>query len=131
MKKEIVEYKDTQYEVRSIGFFKANALLIDTVLPIFPLISDLRDLFAKGIDNASTEDLTSALLNLMSSLDSQTINKILREGLSGVYVNHTKFDPNEIDDYELLAKLLPAIYRVNYSTLGKLLGKLDMKLLEK
>ena len=61
----------------------------------------------------------------MNSLEADQVNDILREILSETYVDNKKLDLDTIEDYELPVKLIPVIFKLNFSTLGKLLGKLE------
>jgi len=125
MKKDFIKHEEVNYEIRSMGFFKANALLMGTLKPLLPLIGDITGAIKGGIENLDEGDLSKLLFKLMNSLEADQVNDILREILSETYVDNKKLDLDTIVDYELPVKLIPVIFKLNFSTLGKLLGKLE------
>ena len=124
MKKEFIKHDDVTYEIRSMGFFKANTLLMGSLMPLIPLIGDVAGAIKGGIDSMEDTEMSALLLKLLTSINAEELNALLSEIFSEVYVDNKKFDPDTIEDYELPIKIIPVIYKLNFSTLGKLIGKM-------
>lgn len=119
MKSKTITFEEVEYEIRSFGFFKANRILIGTLMPLFKSISGTLGNMTQG-----EQDLKEMFTVIMSELNEDSVEDILKKMLSNIYVNGTKFNADEIEDYELGLDLVQESIMLNYSSLGKLGRKL-------
>ena len=123
MKSKTITFEEVEYEIRSFGFFKANRILLGTLMPIFKQVSQTVGTMKEG-----EQDLGEMVAIIANTLDVEVLEDISKKLLSNIYVDGTLFDANDLDDYELGLDLMQEAVVLNYSSLGKLVGKL-MKML--
>ena len=121
MKTEEITFENKTYTLKALGFFSANRLLMDTLSPI------LTALMAVKGEKENVNDKTSLVPVLLTKLDADTQEKITRKLLEGVEEDGEKLDL-ECLDYELAIELLKGAVALNYSSLGKMLKRLQDKI---
>jgi len=119
MKSKTITFEEVEYEIRSFGFFKANRILLGTLLPLFKSISSTVGDMVEG-----EQDLKEMFVQIVGHLSEDSVEEVLKKMLSNIYVGGALFDPDNIGDYELGLELTQEAVMLNYSSLGKLVGKL-------
>ncbi len=119
MKSKTITFEEVEYEIRSFGFFKANRILLETLLPVFKDVSHTLSGMKKG--QQDVKQMTGVILN---KLNPESAINIMEQLLGNVYIEGKKAQGEDIDDYELGLELLQESIKLNYSSLGKLIGKL-------
>jgi hypothetical protein len=119
MKSKTITFEEVEYEIRSFGFFKANRILMGTLMPLFKSMSSTVSDMQTG-----EQDLSEMAVKIAESLTVESLEEVLKNMLSNIYVDEVKFDPDTIDDYELGIELTKEAVLLNYSSLGKLARKL-------
>ena len=113
MKETTLKYEDVTYKIKSLGFFKANRLLFSLVGPLTPILTNL--------DKDSEDSLISQVLPL---IDPDLFDSTIKTLLKGALKDGEEMDLEELD-YELAIEMVKKAITLNYSSLGKLLAKLN------
>ena len=123
MKTKMIKMEDRTVELKSMGFFRANRLLMGMLFPLFetvvPLVADMDE------EKSSMDDIMAGVID---ALDSDVLENIIIGLLNDrIFVNGS---PIEIEDLELGEgyELAFEAISLNYSSLGKLFGKLKKML---
>lgn len=119
MKSKTITFEEVEYEIRSFGFFKANRILLGTLLPLFKNISGSLSSMKEG-----EQDLKEMFSLILQELNPEAVEDVMKKMLSNIYVEDKKFNPDNIEDFELGIDLIQASVELNYSSLGKIIGKL-------
>lgn len=119
MKSKTITFEEVEYEIRSFGFFKANRILMGTLMPLFKSVSNTISSMQEG-----EQDMKKMFAVIFAELNEESVEEVLRKMLDNIYVDGNKFNADEIDDYELGLELVQESITLNYSSLGKLVRKL-------
>ena len=119
MKNKYVKVEDKEFEIRSFGFFKANRILIGTLLPV---IKDASTAISQ-LEGDGDIDMSGIISSIMSTLEEDKVIEIMTRLLENIYLKDVKIDADELEMDEGY-ELLQGVIELNYSSLGKLLGKL-------
>ena len=119
MKSKTITFEEVEYEIRSFGFFKANRILLGSILPVFKKVST--SIGGMKLGQQNTKEM---IATIMSDLDADKVEDIMKKLLSNVYVDGVQLKGEDIDDFGLGIELLQESVILNYSSLGKLLRKL-------
>ncbi|NRA93812.1 MAG: hypothetical protein HRU26_14255 [Psychroserpens sp.] len=119
MKSKTITFEEVEYEIRSFGFFKANRILVGTLVPLFKSISGT----LQGLEEGQV-DMKEMFTAVASELSEDKVEEVLKKMLSNIYVDGNLFEADNIDDYELGIELVQESIILNYSSLGKLIRKL-------
>ena len=119
MKSKTITFEEVEYEIRSFGFFKANRILLGTLLPLFKNISGSLSSMKEG-----EQDLKEMFASILQELNPEAVEDVMKKMLANIYVDDKKFDPNDIEDFGLGIDLIQGSIELNYSSLGKIIGKL-------
>ena len=130
MKHTTVKYEESIYKIKSMGFFTANRLLMNNVISLFPALLNASEEKKKRDETGETskESLTELLSSVLEQLDADRFEAIVKTSLKGITKDGEAFDLDTIEDYGLLIDLLIASFKLNYSSLGKVLARLKTKL---
>ena len=119
MKSKTITFEEVEYEIRSFGFFKANRILMGTLMPLFKSVSNTISSMQEG-----EQDMKKMFAVIFAELNEERVEEVRRKMLDNIYVDGNKFNADEIDDYELGLELVQESITLNYSSLGKLGRKL-------
>jgi hypothetical protein len=119
MKSKTITFEEVEYEIRSFGFFKANRILVGTLVPLVKSISGT----LQGMEEGST-DVKGMITSIMGELTEDTVEEVLKKLLSNIYVDNKLYDADDIGDFGLGLELAQEAITLNYSSLGKLMRKL-------
>ncbi len=119
MKSKTITFEEVDYEIRSFGFFKANRILVGTLVPLFKSISGT----LQGLEEGQI-DMKEMITAITSELSEDSVEDVLKKLLSNIYVEGKLINGDDIDDYGLGLELVQEAIVLNYSSLGKLIRKL-------
>lgn len=119
MKSKTITFEEVDYEIRSFGFFKANRILVGTLIPLFKSISGT----LQGLEEGQV-DMKEMITVISEELSIEAVEEIMKKMLSNIYVEGEPFNADDIDDFELGLELIQESIVLNYSSLGKLVRKL-------
>ncbi len=119
MKSKTITFEEVEYEIRSFGFFKANRILVGTLVPLFKSISGT----LQGLEEGQI-DMKEMITAITSELSEDSVEDVLKKLLSNIYVEGKLINGDDIDDYGLGLELVQEAIVLNYSSLGKLIRKL-------
>ena len=66
MKSKTITFEEVEYEIRSFGFFKANRILLETLLPVLKDVSHALSGMKKG--QQDLKQMTGVILNKLQLL---------------------------------------------------------------
>ena len=119
MKSKTITFEEVDYEIRSFGFFKANRILVGTLIPLFKSISGT----LQGLEEGQV-DMKEMITVISEELSIEAVEEVMKKMLSNIYVEGEPFNADDIDDFELGLELIQESIVLNYSSLGKLVRKL-------
>ena len=119
MKSKTITFEEVDYEIRSFGFFKANRILVGTLIPLFKSISGT----LQGLEEGQV-DMKEMITVISEELSIEAVEEVMKKTLSNIYVEGEPFNADDIDDFELGLELIQESIVLNYSSLGKLVRKL-------
>ena len=119
MKSKTITFEEVDYEIRSFGFFKANRILVGTLIPLFKSISGT----LQGLEEGQV-DMKEMITVISEELSIEAVEEVMKKMLSNIYVEGESFNADDIDDFELGLELIQESIVLNYSSLGKLVRKL-------
>jgi hypothetical protein len=124
LKTKQVLIEEVSYDIKSWGFFRANAILIDNLVPLLPVIIDAVDGLDSGAEGKTDhKDIGRLVMGIAKKLQEGEFEKLVKILTSNVTVDGRGLTEDDME-YEMLIELIKEVLKHNFSSLGKMFARM-------